>query len=340
MKTLGFLALCGLTALAAPAIAAETGENRLTIIVGMSPPDQHDNDARLLAKYIGKYLPGNPTVIVQNMPGAGSLKAARYLQNVAPRTGEAIGIVQRGVMMMPLLGFPAANFDPTEFTFVGSRAPETSIVVLWHTAPIKSIQEVTQQEAVVAATGGGADSNTMPFIYNETLGTRFKVIKGYKGGGDMNIAMERGEVQGRVGWSMGAMLGTKSDWYAGKKVRILMQHAMKKHPDLAGIPLAQDLAKTEADRQLLELFAARQGIGFPVFGPPGIPADRAAALKKAYLDATREAGYIADAAKMKLPVEPLSGDDMAALIRKIYATPKPIVDRAKAILIAQGAKLE
>lgn len=309
----------------------------ITIVVGMNPPDQHDNDARLIARFMGKYLPGNPKFIVQNMPGAGSLNAVQYLTTIAPRDGTVFGIAQRGIMMMPLLGFPKAKFDPPKFTWIGSRAGETSIVALWHTAKPNSIQEIMERETVVAATGGGADSNTLPFMYNETLGTKFKVVRGYRGGGPMNLAMERGEVEGRVGWSVGAMRGTKDEWFTGKKVKIVLQHGLKPNPVLGPVPLAQDLAKNEKDRNLLILFAERQAIGFPVFGPPGIPADRAKALQDAYTRTMEDPAYIAEVKKMRVDLAPLTGADMKRLIEKIYSSDKSVVERARQILIANGA---
>jgi len=309
----------------------------ITIIVGMNPPDQHDNDARLLARFMGQYIPGKPNFVVQNMPGAGSLKAVQYLVNVAPSDGSTFGIAQRGIMMMPLLGFKEADFDPSKFTWIGSRAPETSIVAIWHEVPIKSINDIMERETLVAATGGGADSNTLPFIYNETIGTKFKVVRGYQGGGPMNLAMERGEVEGRVGWSVGAMRGTKDDWFVDKKVNIVLQHGLKPNPVLESTPLAQDLAKNDDDRALLELFAARQGIGFPVFGPPGIPAERARALQDAYSEMVKDPDYIAEVKKMRVDLDPLTGQDMQDLINKIYAFESPVIERAKAILKSAGA---
>jgi tripartite-type tricarboxylate transporter receptor subunit TctC len=309
----------------------------LTIVVGMNPPDQHDNDGRLLARFMGKYLPGHPSFIVQNMPGAGSMKAAQYMATSAPRDGTTFGIVQRGMMMMPLLKYPEANFDPTKFTWIGTRAGETSIVVLWHDSPTNSIEDAMKRETIVASSGGGADSNTMPFIYNATLSTRFKVVIGYTGGGDMNLAMERGEVEGRTGWSVGAMRGTKEDWFENKTVKVILQHAIRPNAALPGVPLAQDLARNDDDRRLLELFAARQEIGFPVFGPPGIPADRTAALRKAYMETMRDPEYAAEVRKMSVDLDPLSGEQMQALIDRIYATSPEVVERAREILKAAGA---
>jgi hypothetical protein len=309
----------------------------ITIVVGMTPPDQHDNDARLLAKYMGKYIPGNPSFIVQNMPGAGGMKTVQFMATTAARDGTTFGISQRGMMMMPLLRYPDANFDPTKFTWIGTRAGETSIVVLWHKVPVATIQDAMTRETIVASSGGGADSNTMPFLYNETLGTKFKVVIGYSGGGDMNLAMERGEVEGRTGWSVGAMRGTKEDWYRDKMVKVILQHGLRPNPELGNIPLAQDLATNDADRKLLELFAARQEIGFPVFGPPGVPADRAAALRAAYMKVMQDPAYIAEVKNMKVDLAPLSGTEMQALIDQIYNAPKPVVERARDILIKNGA---
>ena len=309
----------------------------ITIVVGMTPPDQHDNDARLLAKYMGKYIPGNPSFIVQNMPGAGGMKTVQFMATTAARDGTTFGISQRGIMMMPLLRYPEANFDPTKFTWIGTRAGETSIVVLWHKVPVVTIQDAMKREIIVASAGGGADSNTMPFLYNETLGTKFKVVVGYSGGGDMNLAMERGEVEGRTGWSVGAMRGTKEDWYRDKMVKVILQHGLRPNLELGNIPMAQDLATNDADRKLLELFAARQEIGFPVFGPPGVPADRATALRAAYMKVMQDPAYIAEVKNMKVDLAPLSGTEMQALIDQIYNAPKPVVERARDILIKNGA---
>ncbi|MFN3890347.1 MAG: Bug family tripartite tricarboxylate transporter substrate binding protein [Beijerinckiaceae bacterium] len=332
---LSSLMFCG-AAQAETVSAFYTGKT-INIIAGMSPPDQHDNDARLLSRHMGKYIPGSPAIVVQNMPGAGGLKAVQFLATVAPRDGTTFGISQRGTMMMTLLRFPEANFDPRRFTWIGTRAGETSIVALWHKVPVNSIDDVRTRETIVASTGGGADSNTLPFIYNETLGTRFKPVTGYSSGGDMNLAMERGEVDGRVGWSVGAMRGTKEDWYRGKLVKIILQHGLKHNRELGSTPLAQELAKNDDDRKLLELFAARQEIGFPVFGPPSIPADRAEALRAAYDKTMKDPEYIAEVAKMNVELAPYSGAEMQSLIERIYATPAPVVERARAILLRAGA---
>ena len=333
-----------LAALCAPAALADAVEDfykgkTITIVVGQAPPDQHDNDARALQKTMGKYIPGNPAIIVQNMPGAGSLKAAQYLATVAPKDGLMFGIVQRGIMMMPLLGYPDATFDPTKLNFVGSRAPETSITVLWHEAKAKNIRDAMRMEVVLGGAGAGADSNTMPYIYNETLGTKFRVVTGYEGGGAMNLAMERGETDGRAGWSVGAMRGTHEDWWQDKRGNVILQHGLLPHPELPAAPRARDLAKNEADRALLDLFAKRTEIGFPVFAPPGIPPERIAALREAYIKTMSDPAYLADAKAMQAEVAPLTGARMDALIRDIYATPRAIVDRAKDILRAQGAAL-
>ncbi len=336
---------CAIAALSAVLVSAACADpvedfyknKTLKIIVGMNPPDQHDNDARSLSRHMGKYLPGNPSIIVQNMPGAGSLKAVQYLASVAERDGTAIGIAQRGMMMMPLLGYTDAKFDPVKFTWIGTRAGETSIAVMWHESATKNMDDAMRRETITPSTGGGADSITLPAIYNETLGTKFKVITGYSGGGDMNLALERGEADGRVGWSVGAMRGTKEEWFRDKKVNVILQHGLRPSPVLPGVPLAQNLAKNEADRQLLELFAARQEIGFPVFGPPGIPADRVKALREAYQKTMKDSVYIDEIKKMNVELDPLSGEEMQALVDKIYAYSPEVVSRARTILMKAGA---
>ena len=197
----------------------------ITLVISMAPPDQHDNDGRALARHMSKHIPGNPNIVAQNMPGAGALKAARHLAHVAPKDGLVFGILQRGVYLMPLLGYPDATFDPMKYSYIGARSPETSITVTWHASRAKKLQDAIDGEVVLASAGGGGDGSVLPFLYNETLGTRFRVIGGYPGGGDMNLAVERGEVEGRGGWSMGAMRGTRDDWYREKKVNIILQHA-------------------------------------------------------------------------------------------------------------------
>jgi tripartite-type tricarboxylate transporter receptor subunit TctC len=344
MKKLG---LCLVIAICVAAQAAHADDiadfykgKNLTIVVGMAPPDQHDVDARMLARNMGKYIPGQPNIIVQNMPGAGSLKALQYLATVAAKDGLTIGIFQRGVVMMPLLGYPDASFDPTTFNFIGSRAPETSITVLWRDAKVKSVADAKQNVTLIASTGGGADSNTLPYLYNETLGTQFKVITGYAGAGEMNMAMERREVDGRAGWSMGALRGTHEDWYRDGRANIILQHALHPHRELKNVPLVQDLAKSPEDKALLDLFAKRQEIGFPVMAPAGVPPARIAALQAAYLKTMADPEYVKEAKMVQAEIDPVSGEQMSALIKDIYATAKPVVDRAKAILIAQGAPLK
>lgn len=338
---LAFLCAAFAAATAARADAVEDFYRGKTIVitVGMPPPDQHDNDARTLARHMGKYIPGNPTIIVQNMPGGGSMKSVQYAFTIAPRDGLNFVIAQRGMMMMTLLGYPEANFDPTKFNFVGSRSPETTILALWHEAKAKSIQDAMREEVVLASSGGGADSNTMPFIYNETLGTKFKAIVGYAGGGDMNLAMERREVDGRAGWSVGALRGVHEDWWQEKKVNVILQHALRKHKELPNTPNARDLVKSDADRGLIDLFAKRAEIGFPFFAPPGVPAERLAALREAFMKATRDPAYLAEAAKMPAEVDPIPGARMNEIVNDMYATPRDIVERAKNILRAQGQVL-
>ncbi len=310
----------------------------VTIIVGQASPDQHDNEARALSRHMGKSIPGNPTIIVQNMPGAGGLKAALYLAGIVPRDGLVFGIVQRGVFMKPLLGEPGAIFDPTKFNFIGVRASETSLVVLWNGAKVKSVQQAMKEEVVLGSTGGG-DGSMLPFLYNGTIGTKFKIVPGYRGGGEINLAMERGEVDGRGGWSLSGLRGTKKEWLAGNKANVILQHAETKSSDLPDVPLAQDLINNDADRALLVAFAKQQGLGFPFFAPPGVSVDKISVLREAFLKTMKDPDYAAEMKSMQAEINPINGEKLDALIRELYQTPRTIVDRAKAILIANGVVL-
>ena len=302
----------------------------ITIVVGMPPPDQHDNDARLLAKYMGKYVPGNPSFIVQNMPGAGGMKTVQFMASNAARDGTTFAISQRGMMMMPLLRYPDSNFDPTKFTWIGTRAGETSIVVLWHTVPVTTIQDAMKRETIVASSGGGADSNTMPFLYNETLGTKFKVVVGYAGGGDMNLAMERGEVEARINsWSSWKV--TKPEWVQSGAFVVIAQGA-RRNPELGEIPSVIDLAREGDDREVVRMITLGAALGRPVTAPPGVPEERVAALREAFVAMTKDPGLLVEASAMRMEIEPLRGQDMQQMISQVLATPARVAARAKEFL--------
>lgn len=314
------------------------GKN-LNVVVGSRAGGLADLDARLTGRFMARHLPGQPTLVVRNMPGAGSLQAANYLYSLAPKDGTEIGSIQRGIVMMPMYGQESAKFDARQFAWIGSRSGEVSLTVLWSTAPAKTFEDLRKHEIIVGSTGGGNDTHVIPLILNATTGTKFKVVSGYDGGSTINLAIERGEVHGRLGWAYNAMMGTKSDWVRDGKVRVIAQLAMKKHPSLPEVPLALDYALDERNRRVLELFAARQDLGFPLIAPPGLSPERVADLRQAFMKASADPDYLQEAKKIDLEVDPNSGEALQELVAKIYMTPPEIVQLSKDLLAAQGVSM-
>jgi tripartite-type tricarboxylate transporter receptor subunit TctC len=267
------------------------------------------------------------------MEGAGSLRLANWLYNVGPKDGTAFGIIGRGTGFDALLGNKAAQFDATKFSWIGSANNEVSICVAWHTAGVSKFDDLLNRELIVGGTSSSADTDQFPKVVNGVLGTKMRVITGYPGGNDVNLAMERGEVQGRCGWSWSSVKSTHQKWYDEKKFTVLMQLALEKHPDLPNIPLIVDLAKTDEQRQILKLIFARQVIGRPFLAPPNVPKERAAVLRKAFMDTMKDPAFLADAEKAKMEITPVAGDQVEKLVTDIYATPKATADKAAALIV-------
>ena len=307
------------------------GKN-IDLLIGYSVGGAYDLYARLLARHLGKYIPGNPTVVPKNMDGAGSLRLANLIYNVLPKDGSAFGIIGRGTGFDPLLGNKSAQFDGPKYTWIGSANNEVSICVAWHTTGITKFEDMLTKELVVGGTSASADTDQFPRVTNGVLGTKMKVVTGYPGGNEVGLAMERGEVQGRCGWSWSSVKSTHQQWVDQKKINILVQLALSKHPELPNVPLIVDLAKTDEQRQILKLIFARQVMGRPFLAPPGVPADRAAALRKAFMDTMTDKDFLADAEKAQMEITPVAGEQLQTLVKEIYATPPQIVQKAVALL--------
>jgi tripartite-type tricarboxylate transporter receptor subunit TctC len=292
----------------------------------------YDAYARMLARHLGRFIPGNPTVVPKNIEGAGGLRLANYLYNAAPKDGTSIATIYRGTMFDPLLGGRGAQFDATRITYLGSANNEVSVSVAWHTTGVTRLDEVLTRELVVGASGPSADTYQFPKIVNGVLGTRFKIITGYPGGNDIDLAMERREVQGRCGWSWTSLKATHQSWVAEKKVNILFQMGLAKHPDLPDVPLILELARSPEDRAILKLIFARQVMAWPYLAPPGIPLDRVETLRRAFMDTMADKDFLADADKSLLEVRPVKGADIQALVNEVYATPATITQRAAEML--------
>jgi tripartite-type tricarboxylate transporter receptor subunit TctC len=300
--------------------------------IGSSVGGGYDVYARLLSRHITKYIPGNPTVVPKNMEGAGSLRLANFLYNAAPKDGSIFGTINRGTGFDPLLGGKGAQFEATKFNWIGSTNNEVSVCVAWHTTGVSKFEELLTRELVVGATGPSADTYQFPKIANGVLGTRFKIITGYPGGNDVDLAMERAEVEGRCGWSWTSLKATHQPWLDQKKINILFQMGLTRHPDLPDVPLIIDLAKTDDDRTILKLIFARQVIAWPYLAPPGVPKERAEALRKAFADTMRDKDFLAEADKAGLEIRPVAGEDIQKLIEDIYQTPAAVARRTAELL--------
>ena len=327
------LALMNSATLAQAQSAAEFYKGR-TIEIGISSTvgGGYDAHARMLARHMGKYIPGNPTIVPKNIEGAGGLRLANLIYNTAPRDGTSIGTIYRATAFEPLFGNKAAQFDATQFSWIGSASSEVSLCVSWHASGIATFNDMLSKELVVAHSGAGADAYQFSRIINGVLGTRMRLIGGYRGGNEMLLAMERGEVGGRCGWSWSSVQATRREWIERRQVNLLTQLALSKHPGMPDVPLVVDLAKSDEQRNILRLVFARQQIAYPFLAPPGVPADRVAVLRAAFLKAMADPELLADANKARLEILPASGGEVQKLVAELYATPAPVVEKASEML--------
>ena len=301
--------------------------------IGYSVGGGYDVYARMVAPHMGKHIPGNPTLVAKNMEGAGSLRLANWIYNVAPKDGTAFGTIGRGTGFDPLFGHRGAQFDGGKFTWLGSANDEVSVCVVWNgRTKITKFDDLLTTPLTVGGTSAAADTDQFPLVLNGALGTKMKVVTGYPGGNDVNLAMERGEVDGRCGWSWSSVITTRPAWVKDKKITILVQLALNKHPELPDVPLITDLAKNEEQRQILTLIFARQALGRPYLAPPGIPADRVEALRTAFMETMRDKAFLAEAEKAQLEITPIDGAAVQKLVAELYQSPPAVVKRAAELL--------
>jgi tripartite-type tricarboxylate transporter receptor subunit TctC len=301
------------------------------MIIGFGPGGGYDLWARTVGRHIGRHLPGNPNVIPQNMPGAGSYAAASYIFNVAPKDGTVLGIIARDAALGPLSGAAGARFDPLRLSWIGTPTKETNVCIAYHTAQAKTVQELSQKELILGDTGPGTGTRSYPKVLNELLGLKFKLVGGFKSSVEVFLAMERGEVEG-ICESLDSIKNRRPDWIATKKIAILFQGGAEPNPELKGVPFVLELARTAEQKEAIEFLYAGQGIGRPFVAPPDLPADRLKMLRDAFKATMKDADFVADAKKSSLELEPEDGEHLAALIAKIYATPKPIVDKVTSLI--------
>ena len=300
----------------------------VNVLIGVGVGGEYDIQARLVARHIGKHIPGNPTVVPQNMTGAGGLRMINYLYNVAAKDGTYIGMIANAFPAMQAAGVAGVQFDAGKMHWIGSIAPAVETMAVWHTTGVKSIEDARKREIVVGATARGAITYTYPAIMNELLGTKFKIVTGYPGGNQINLAMERGEVEARNNtWS--SWKATKAAWLKDNLITIIAQ-AGPRAPDL-DVPSIEDAGRTPEERQLIELIMSGTQLGRPLT-TNAAPTDRVAALRDAYAATMKDPQFLAEAAALNFEVNPVLGKPMQRIVEKVLATPKPIAARAKGLL--------
>ncbi|MGB8628663.1 MAG: hypothetical protein WCD69_04635 [Xanthobacteraceae bacterium] len=300
------------------------------LYIGYSVGGAYDLYARVIGRHLGTHIEGDPTLVPKNFEGAGSLRLANFLYRVAPQDGSAIGTIGRGIAFDSLLIGQGDAFDAQKFSWIGSANNEVSVCVARSDSGITKFEDLFTKELTVGGTGTSADTDQFPRVLNHVLGTHFKIVEGYPGGNDVMLAMERGEVQGRCGWSWSSVKSTHKSWIDDKRMVVLIQLSLSKHPELPDVPLVMDFAKTDKQRQILKMVFARNVMGRPYLAPPNLPANRLAALRAAFMATMADKNFLAEADKTQLEINPVSGADVEALVKDVYATPADVAAEAKA----------
>jgi tripartite-type tricarboxylate transporter receptor subunit TctC len=305
--------------------------NTVRVVNWSSPGGEYDLHGRLLARHLGRHIPGQPAVVHQTMTGAGGQTAASHIYNVAPRDGTVLGIANSGLPLYQALGAKSVQYDATRFNWIGTITPIADIMISWHTAPARSFKDLLSREFVLGTTGRNSTSWMIPTAMNALLKTKIKAVLGFRGGADVNVAIERGEIMGRINaWT--GMKATKPEWIREKKVTVLVQSALISAPDLKGVPLLVELAKNEDDRAIFRMFGAGGQLGRPLMTAPDVPADRVVALRAAFAAAMTDPAFVAEAKKFRIEIMPVMGTQLQGLVAKTLSTPKPLIARLKSIL--------
>ena len=327
--------LAGALALAAasPVLAqqGETMPKTITIYVAGTAGGGIDLYARMLGRHIGKYIPGNPTINVQDMPGAGGIRAANFIADSAPKDGGVMGTFPGGPLAEPLIGARNPGYDMSQFQWIGAISRDVSLCISWKGTPFKSLDDARKQEMIVAGTGAGSETDTIPLILNDVLKTKFRVVTGYLGTKETFMAIESGEAHGRCGLTFSSLKASKPDWIRDDKINIMLQMGLEKSPELPNVPLASDLLSPE-DKQVLELVTMGTAVGRPFAAPPGTPPARVQILRRAFDAALKDPALIEEGRLIQAEISPTPGEEVQKIIGRLSATPKPVVERAKKLL--------
>ncbi|MEA2989672.1 MAG: hypothetical protein QOG83_2383 [Alphaproteobacteria bacterium] len=316
---------------AASAQPADFAGQKITLAIGSTAGGAYDLYGRLVARHLGNHLPGNPTIVVQNMPGAGNLVALNWLYNVAPKDGSAIATVQNTAPYENLMGNGNARFDARRFNWLCSLNGYTGIAMVWHTTPFMAAQDLIERPSLLGASGATSDVTVWPLLLNELIGTRTKIVRGYPGTAGIALALERGEVQGSIGEDWDGLKVSKGRWVSEKLIRVLMQLALARHPDLPDVPLVSEFAKTADSRSILDFLLARQQYGRPYLAPPGMPAPIVAAYRDAFQKLVQDPAFLREAGQAQAAIDLASGATVATFVDRLYATPRPVLDRVIAL---------
>jgi tripartite-type tricarboxylate transporter receptor subunit TctC len=299
--------------------------------IGSGTGGGYDLVGRVFARHVAPHIPGQPTIVVQNVPGGGSLKLANQFANVTKADGTILGVMSNGMPTTPLMNPEAAHFDPRQFRFLGSTSREIQVLVIWHTAPAKTLADVFTTEVIAGASSPGSATLEVPLLTNALLGTKFKIIAGYPGATDVKLAMQRGEVHANAALAWGSARTQYADLLKSKELLVVAQYGKRKHPDLPDVPLFPQ-GKTEADRQLFDLMFARQDYGRPFVTPPKLPAERVKALTDAFEATMKDPAFLAEAKKVDIEVDPVSGQELQELTERLFQTSPEIIARMRQLL--------
>jgi len=300
----------------------------VTLITSTGVGGAYDVVARLIARHMPRYIPGNPTIVVENMPGGGNVIATNYMYNIAPKDGTAIATIHNAIPLQQVLDAGGVRFDADKFNWLGSTGSQNEVILVWHTAGVTSIAQAMKKQVIVGGTGAGAGMTLLPVVVNNLLGTKFKIVIGYRSSEDVNLGMERGEIQARA-FSIGSITSQHPDWIAAHKVAFLAQSGAKRDKVLPDVPLLTELAKNDEQRQIFQLIASAPALGQPYLAPPGVPADRLAILRKAFAATLADPAFLADAEKIRFDIEPMSADEVAQIVHETVHAPPDIVAKAK-----------
>ena len=325
---IGVLALAGHAA--ADDVTSFYSGKSIELVIGYPPAGSNDIYGRIAARHLGKFIPGHPSIIVRNMPGAGSLVAANHIYNRAPKDGTVVGVVSAGIPLQARLGQPQARFEPGKFFWIGRIQSSSSVTFVWRTSKIMSLADATRSEVVLSATGAGSTGSLYPNVMNEVLKTRFKLVQGYKGTHEAMLALERGEAEGHsTTWE--AVKSVNMRWIEQGLIRIIVQHGLNRAPDLPNVPTSVELATSPEDRAVMRAIMGAAEIGKAYFTTPDVPADRVAALRRAFDAMMKDAAFIEDVKKVHGDIEPMTGEQMQDLIGELDTFPQPVIDRVKVL---------